>query len=138
MSIDLLFCRAPRILLVRFTDEITDANVDRMNALLARFVGEQGATNMIIDFSSAPFARILASRLAQRGRRPSRMQGFRRAFVVPETLIDVFRHYGLQQETHGDEPPLLVLSLEEALARLDSVGASFQAVVFASDLQRRS
>ena len=128
-SMELLFCRDPRVLLVRYDVEISRENFRRLDNALADFVGQQGTADTIIDFSGVPTIDFPASVLVERGRAPSRMPGRRRVFVVRNaSFYGMFRLYGTYQDDRGVEPPLLVRSLEEALAAMGAGHAVFAPV----------
>jgi hypothetical protein len=137
MEFEFLHSRAPRILLVRYAAEITGENITRLNGMLARYVGEHGPTNTIIDFSTTPAKDISGALLAERGREPTRMVGFHRAFIIRENQRLAFENYTRTQKAHGDDPPILVRSIEEGLARMNSAGASFQSIRFTPGPPRR-
>jgi len=118
-----------RIVLVRYSSELSAGNLTRLDKMAADFVAREGAMDGIIDFSDIPTFDIPTAVVADHGRARRRMSGYRRVFIVKDELaFGMLRMYGAYQENHDEDAPSIVYSLAEALALLDAEGAVFAPV----------
>jgi hypothetical protein len=109
-----------RILLVTFAVEGTRENFERLDELLKKFVERFGTAHTIIDFSVQALGVIDTGAMVMRAQRPSRMPGRRRIFVAAsDHAFGMMRLYGAHQEVAGETLPIVVRTLDEALALLD-------------------
>ena len=122
--IELLFSNRPKVLLVRYSVEISRKNLDRLDGALARFVEREGPSDTIVDFRSVPNTDFPTWMFERRRRGPCRMPGRRRIFVVRNAGA-----YDTPPDADGDDDdfhsPVLVPTLEDALWNLDANRAAF-------------
>jgi len=117
--IDFRFDDLHRILLVTFSVEGSQANFARLDSLLKAFVEQHGTADTIVDFSAADIGPLDTGELVNRAHRPSRMPGRRRVFVAAsDHVYGMMRLYGAHQENVGENTPIVVRSVEDALALL--------------------
>jgi hypothetical protein len=127
--IKFLVDRKRRIVLVRYSSELSVKNLAELDAMAAAFAAREGPMDGIIDFSDMPTSDIPAAVVTDRGKMPRRMSGHRRIFIVSNELaFGMLRIYGAYQDSHGEDVPDIVYSLDEALTALDAKGATFEPV----------
>jgi hypothetical protein len=127
--IEFLADRNRRIVLVRYSSELSAKNLAELDAMAAAFAKREGPMDGIIDFSDIPTFNVSAAVVIDRGKAPRRMPGHRRVFIIKDKLaFGMLRMYGAYQENHGEDVPHIVYSLDEALSALDAKGAIFEPV----------
>lgn len=127
--IEFLADRKRRIVLVRYSSELSAKNLAELDAMAAAFVAREGPMDGIIDFSNMQTFNVPAAVVTDRGKASRRMSGRRRIFIVKDKLaFGMVRVYGAYQDNVGEDVPDIVYSLEEALTLLDAKGATFEPV----------
>lgn len=121
--------QAHGVLLVTWSVEITADNLVMFDGLLKTLVERHGTKDTIVDFSSAGAMSIETAQLVTRAHFPSRMPGRRRIFVArTDVAFGMLRVYGAHQEQINERAPLIVRTLDEALALMGTTRDQFQPV----------
>lgn len=127
--IEFLADRKRRIVLVRYSSDLSAENLAKLDKMAADFMARDGAMDGIIDFSDMPAFDAPTAVVADHGRARRRMSGHRRVFIVKDELaFGMLRMYGAHQENHNEDAPHIVYSLAEALTVLGAEGATFEPV----------
>jgi hypothetical protein len=126
--IELSFDRSRRILKIHCGLALTAQNFAALDALLAKFIEQEGTSDTLINFCGPP-SELRSWEYVARGRRPSRMPGRRRVYVTDNDVVfGLLRVYAAYQQRSGASPPAIVRSLAEGLNLLDASHATFEPV----------
>ena len=123
----LAFDRRHRILLTRFSGIFNSSDIAELDTEIIRFTAEHGPVHGILDFSNVSAVSVPLSKLVQRGRQPAISPTCKRIFVAkgPE-LFDFARAFTIQQGLAGTPEPIVVETMEEALALLAADEPNFE------------
>ena len=119
--IEFFFERVHRVLLVRYAAELTQADFQELDSLLADFVACEGTADTVIDFSNIR-GRVEVADLVKRARetKPSVMAACRRVLVAPrDAVFGMMRAYSTHLELKGEACPHVVRSIAEAYHLLE-------------------
>jgi hypothetical protein len=121
--------RRHNVLLVRFTGIYSSQDIADLDIALIGFAARQGPAHIIRDLSSVEGVAVPSSKIVQRGQEPPINPGYSRITVAPRPdLHEVASVYGAQQTLAGNDPPKLVLTLNDALHELNIVDPNFESV----------
>ena len=128
---DIGVCEAKQVVLIRFTGELTESDF----AGLDRMAGNaRGRTEFdcIFDFTKVERLDLETEFVARRGELPQAFEDRERIYVVPQDDLKLLtKLYAAYQTAKGWRPPLIVATLDEALARLGVARADFRPVSIA-------
>jgi hypothetical protein len=103
------------VLRARFIGVYSSQDIADLDAALLGLAARHGPAHVIRDFSAFEGVAVPASKIVQRGQRPS---------IIP----GVASIYGVQQTLTGRDPPKVVSTLDEALHELNITDANFEKV----------
>jgi len=115
---DIEISEARRAILIRFRGRLSKEDFMRLDAL----GGERRATgpyDVIFDLTDVETSDVELDFVSARGDQPQLFAGRERIYVVPnDDLKLLVRWYAAWQESKGFRPPLVVVTLDEAFAKL--------------------
>jgi hypothetical protein len=120
---DIEVCEPKRIVLIRFRGELSEADFTALDALGRE---RQGGPpyDVVFDMTAVEKVHLATDFVSKRGELPQAFTDRERIYVVQqEDLKLLVRLYAAYQASKGWRPPIIAVSLAEALARL-GVGAS--------------
>jgi hypothetical protein len=123
----LAFDRRHKILLARFSGIFNSSDIAELDTEIVRFTSEHGPVHGILDFSAVSAVSVPLSKLIQRGHQPAISPTCKRIIVAkgPE-LFELARAFTIQQGLAGTREPIVVASMEEALALLEADAPNFE------------
>jgi hypothetical protein len=123
----LAFDRRHNILLTRFRGVFNSSDIAELDTAIIRFTSDHGPAHGILDFTSVLAVSVPMSRLLQRGRQPAISPAYKRIFVVQDPeLVQLARTFTIEQGLAGSPEPIVVDSMEGALALLAAEDAIFE------------
>lgn len=127
--LDLLFEREHRVILVRFSDHLTAADLHRLDREARAFAAREGPVRGIVDFTGVKVVEVASSVIAGLGMERPIMGQAARIYVVPQPeLFGLGRIYATYQRHTGSNEPMLVATLAEAYAAFDLRDPDFQSL----------
>lgn len=125
----LSFDRRHKILLARFSGIFNSSDIAELDTEIVRFTADHGPVHGILDFSAVVAVSVPASRLEQRARRPAISPACKRIIVAKDPQLHrLARNFATQQGQAGTPEPVVVASMEEALALLTADAPNFEPV----------
>ena len=123
----LAFDRRHNILLAKFSGVFNTSDITELDAELVRFTSDHGPVHGILDFSTVAAVSVPIGKLMQRGSQPAISPAHKRIIVAgdPE-LFRLARSFATQQGLAGSPEPIVVSSMEEALAVLAAKEPNFE------------
>lgn len=119
-------CLAKRISLVSFHGELSARDFVELDRL-ARLRSDPQGLHIIFDMTKVEVNTLVTDFVASRGQLPPAFRDFERIYVVPQPDLKLLvRLYIAYQEAQRIRPPLLMTTLDEALARLGAERSEFQ------------
>ena len=126
---DIEICEAKRVSLVSFHGELSAQDFAELDRL-AREAIYAGGVHSIYDVTDVKVNALVTDFVAKRGSLPQTFKGFERIYVVPqEVLRRLVRVYIDFQAAQGERPPIMVTTLDEALAKLGVERSEFRRYV---------
>jgi len=123
----LFFEHRHRVLLVRFSDRLTQDDLAGLYRDARAFVARHGVTRGLVDFTEVTLVDVDTAEFIRRGQQAAVMTGQDRVYVMPRPdLFGLGRMFSTYQKISGNREPLLVRSLAEAYTALDLAGPDFQ------------
>ena len=125
---DIAVCEAKRAVLIRFRGELTEADFARLDEAAADARGRV-EFDCIFDFTAVERIDLATEFVARRGEIPQAFKDRERIYVVPQDDLKLLtRLYAAYQTAKGWRPPVIVVTLDEALARLGIALADFRSM----------
>ncbi|HZP98176.1 MAG TPA: hypothetical protein VFB13_01465 [Reyranella sp.] len=126
MAYTLHFDEMHKVLLVRFSGVLTPKDFETLREDTRKFAARHGNCDGIIDFTGLTRSDVDVPYIRSLGRRPRIMGGARRILVAPQAeMFGLSRVYGLHQDSVKSDEPMVVRTLEEALALLELAAPHF-------------
>ncbi len=126
---DVHFCEAKRISLVSFHGELTAQDFAELDRLAREAPAYAGGVHSIYDVTRIKVNALVTDFVAKRGELPQTFTGYERYYVVPhEVLRRLVRLYIDFQAAQGERPPIMVTTLDEALAKLGVERSEFRQI----------
>ena len=119
-------CAARRIVLIRFSGELTEQHFSNLDALARERRG--GAQfDVIFDMSDVLKADLATEFIARRGDLPPAFRDRERIYVVPQADLRLLtRLYAGYQAARGWRAPIVVETLDEAFDRFGVTASDFR------------
>ena len=115
---DVEVCEPKRVVLIRFRGELTAADFTALDAMGREMQGGP-PHDVIFDMTSVEKSQIATDFVSQRGELPQAFADRERLYVVQhDDLKLLVKLYAAYQVSRGWRPPVIVATLDEALARL--------------------
>ncbi len=131
----LAFDRRHNILLARFSGVFNSSDIAELDADVIRFTSDHGPAHGVLDFSAVAAVSVPLSRLIRRGRQPAVSPAYKRIIVAKDPeLFQLARTFTIQQGLAGSPEPVVLSSMEEALAFLSAENAEFEPLAKLSQL----
>jgi hypothetical protein len=125
----LSFDRSARVLMARISGIYGSQDMAELDQAVIRFLAREGQVNALYDFSGVETVAVPESRIAERGSRPTVVQGQRVIVASRSVGGNLSCSFGTYQRIAGHRPPTIVSSLAEAYAILGIKGdAAFEPV----------
>jgi hypothetical protein len=135
---DIEVCEAKRISLVRFRGELSAQDFAELDRLAVESRDVASGIHSIYDLTDVTVNALVTDFVARRGQLPQTFKGYERVYVVPqEVLRRLVRLYIDFQRAHGERPPMLVTTLDEALRHLGVERSEFRSLIGAPTPPRR-
>lgn len=126
---DIKICEARRISLVSFHGELSPRDFVELDRL-AREAQSTGGVHSIYDLTRVEVNALITDFVAKRGELPQAFKGYERLYVVPQQVLRrLVRLYIDFQAAQGEQPPILLSTLDEALQRLGVERSEFRPFV---------
>ena len=120
MAYTLHFDEVHKVLLVRFAGVLGQEDLEALREDTRKFASRHGNCDGVVDFTGVTRTNVDVAYIRGLGRRPRIMGGARRVLVAPQAeLFGLSRVYGLQQDSADSDEPMVVRTLDEALAFLE-------------------
>jgi hypothetical protein len=115
---DVEMCALKRAVLIRFRGELTAADFAALDAMGREMQGGP-PHDVIFDMTGVEKSQIATDFVSQRGELPQAFTDRERVYVVQhDDLKLLVKLYAAYQVSRGWRPPVIVATLDEALARL--------------------
>lgn len=115
---DVEVCEPKRVVLIRFRGELAPADFTALDAMGREMQGGS-PYDVVFDMSNVEKSRIATDFVSQRGELPQAFTDRERIYVVQnDDLKLLVKLYAAYQASKGWRPPVIVATLDEALARL--------------------
>jgi hypothetical protein len=115
---DVEMCALKRAVLIRFRGELTAADFTALDAMGREMQGGP-PHDVIFDMTGVEKSQIATDFVSQRGELPQAFTDRERIYVVQhDDLKLLVKLYAAYQVSRGWRPPVIVATLDEALARL--------------------
>jgi hypothetical protein len=126
MSVDLAINELRRVILVTFSGALSESDFSLLDV-----IGETrqriALYDCVFDLSAVSDVDLPADFVAERGEIPQAFKDRERVYVVSrDDLVLLVRRYAGHQVAHGWRPPLIVGTLDGALAKLGLNHADFR------------
>jgi NADPH:quinone reductase-like Zn-dependent oxidoreductase len=123
---DIEVCEERKVGLVRFFNELTEADFETLDAI-GRAAKGASAYDVVYDMSGIEHAHLATDFVSKRGRLPQANAGRQRFYVVPQHDLKLLvRLYAAYQASAGWQPPEVIDTLQEALDRLQVSRSDFK------------
>ena len=128
---DIGVCEAKQVVLIRFSGELTERDFTGLDRMADNARG-RAEFDCIFDFTAVDRLDLATEFVAKRGELPQAFKDRERIYVVPQDDLKLLtRLYAAYQTAQGWRPPMIVATLDEALARLSVTLADFRPVSIA-------
>ena len=124
--LSLAFDRKHRVLLATVSGIFTSDDLDEFDREMLGFVAREGCVGAIIDYTHVQAMAVPETRLRHRAQQPLFLPD--RILVAPSDLGDMARAYAVQQREAGKKEPIVVETIEEALALLGLGNPRFEPI----------
>ena len=115
---DVEVCEPKRVVLIRFGGELAAADFTALDAM-GREMRDGPPYDVIFDMTRVEKSHLATDFVSQRGELPQAFTDRERIYVVQQDDLKLLvRLYAAYQASKGWRPPVIVASLDEALARL--------------------
>jgi hypothetical protein len=115
---DVEVCEPKRVVLVRFGGELAAADFTALDAM-GRAMRVGPPYDVIFDMTRVEKSHLATDFVSQRGELPQAFTDRERIYVVQQDDLKLLvRLYAAYQASKGWRPPVIVATLDEALARL--------------------
>jgi hypothetical protein len=122
---DIELCEPKRVVLIRFRGELAQADFTALDAM-GREVQGGLAYDVVFDMINVEKSHVATDFVAQRGELPQAFTDRERIYVVQQDDLKLLvKLYVAYQASKGWRPPIIVASLDEALAQLGVTVAEF-------------
>jgi hypothetical protein len=126
---DIEVCEPRQIVLVRFHGHLGEEDFVALDRLAAAARGDGKAFDCIYDMTSVDSIGLGPEFAIKRGDVPQAYKDHKRLYVVPnDDLKLLIRLYATYQANKGWKAPLILRTLDEALAHLDASRSEFRPV----------
>lgn len=123
----MFFERRHRVLLARFSDRLTPADVALLYDAAREFAAREGLTRGLVDFTDVGVVEVDTAEFIRRGQQAAVMTDQHRVYVVPRPdLFGLGRMFSTYQKIAGNREPQLVRTMAEAYRALDLVDPEFE------------
>lgn len=122
---DIAICVTKRVVLIRFRGELVEADFTALDAL-GRERQAGPPYDVIFDMTNVEQVHLATDFVSKRGELPQPFTDRERIYVVQQDDLKLLvRLYAAYQASKGWRPPVIVATLDEALARLGVTVAEF-------------
>lgn len=123
---DVEICEPKRVVLIRFRGELVEADFTALDAL-----GQEGQGgpphDVIFDMTGVEKVQFATDFVSKRGELPQAFTDRERIYVVQQDDLKLLvKLYAAYQASKGWRPPVIVATLDEALARLGVTASEFR------------
>ena len=123
---DVEVCEPKRVVLIRFRGELAQADFTALDAMGREMQGGP-PYDVVFDMTGVEKSHVATDFVAQRGELPQAFTDRERIYVVQQDDLKLLvKLYAAYQVSKGWRPPVIVASLDEALARLGVTVADFR------------
>jgi hypothetical protein len=122
---DVEVCEPKRIVLIRFRGELAQADFAALDAM-GRAMQGGPAYDVVFDMTNVEKSHVATDFVSQRGELPQAFADRERIYVVQQDDLKLLvKLYAAYQASKGWRSPVVVATLDEALARLGVTVAEF-------------
>ena len=122
---DVEVCEPKRVVLIRFRGELAQADFTALDAMGREMQGGP-PHDVVFDMTGVEKSHVATDFVSQRGELPQAFTDRERIYVVQQDDLKLLvKLYAAYQVSKGWRPPVIVASLDEALARLGVTVADF-------------
>jgi hypothetical protein len=115
---DVEVCKSKRVVLIRFRGELAEADFTALDAMGREMQGGL-PHDVVFDMTNVEKIHLATDFVSQRGELPQAFTDRERIYVVQQDDLKLLvKLYAAYQASRGWRPPIIVASLDEALARL--------------------
>ena len=123
---DVEVCEPKRVVLIRFRGELAAADFTALDAMGREMQGGQ-AYDVIFDMTRVEKSHLATDFVSQRGELPQAFIDRERIYVVQQDDLKLLvKLYAAYQASKGWRSPVIVATLDEAVARLGVTMAEFR------------
>ena len=122
---DVEVCGPKRVVLIRFRGELAEADFAALDAMGREMQGGP-RHDVVFDMTNVEKIHLATDFVSRRGELPQAFTDRERIYVVQQDDLKLLvRLYAAYQASRGWRPPVIVATLDEALARLGVTVAEF-------------
>ena len=122
---DVEVCEPKRVVLIRFRGELAEADFAALDAMGQEMQGGP-RHDVVFDMTNVEKSHLATDFVSRRGELPQAFTDRERVYVVQQDDLKLLvRLYAAYQASRGWRPPVIVATLDEALARLGVTVAEF-------------
>jgi hypothetical protein len=122
---DVEVCGPKRVVLIRFRGELAEADFAALDAMGREMQGGP-RHDVVFDMTNVEKSHLATDFVSRRGELPQAFTDRERIYVVQQDDLKLLvRLYAAYQASRGWRPPVIVATLDEALARLGVTVAEF-------------
>ena len=122
---DVEVCEPKRVVLIRFRGELAEADFAALDAMGREMQGGP-RHDVVFDMTNVEKSHLATDFVSRRGELPQAFTDRERVYVVQQDDLKLLvRLYAAYQASRGWRPPVIVATLDEALARLGVTVAEF-------------
>jgi hypothetical protein len=122
---DVEVCEPKRVVLIRFRGELAEGDFSALDAMGREMQGGP-PYDVVFDMTNVEKLHLATDFVSQRGELPQAFTDRERIYVVQQDDLKLLvKLYAAYQASKGWRPPVIVSTLDEALARLGVTVAEF-------------
>ena len=122
---DVEMCEPKQVVLIRFRGELAEADFAALDAMGREMQGGP-RHDVVFDMTNVEKSHLATDFVSRRGELPQAFTDRERIYVVQQDDLKLLvRLYAAYQASRGWRPPVIVATLDEALARLGVTVAEF-------------